>query len=147
MSWIHVNHSALNEIDIFAFVNLKDDTVLRGRLFTTHEGVKGIALMDTNGAVYASQELPAWTYSSTEENVFAEVMKGLEALPGGDIQNIVFNIERGNYSPEHLSALAMRALKSAIVTPKCVILKYVPDLSLSAQDMESFIFTSELKQY
>lgn len=147
MGWVNVSSMDLNEHDIFAFVNIEEDTVLKGRLFTGSDGNKWISLMENNGSIYDCRILPSWTYSSTAEDVLSAVMKEFERLPGSDMQNRVFNTERRNFTAEQMHKLAIAACDAAIKNPTCVILMYVPDLSLTMNDMESFILTSELKKY
>lgn len=147
MSWVNVNSIELNEQDIFAFVNLTNNTVLKGRLFSASDGYKWISLMDDSGVIYNVMQLPQWVYSNTADDVLTAVMREFEKLPGGDIKNKVFNAERKNYTAQQLESLAIAAYQAAIKKPECVILKYVPDLKLTLEDMDAFIFTSELDQY
>ena len=147
MGWINVNSIELNEQDIFAFVNLVENIAIKGRLFSSSDGKKWISLMNDNGEIYDVMQLPHWAYKNTSDDVMAAVMREFEKLPGGDIKNIVFNAERMNYTPEQLQQLAIAAYQAAIKKPECVILKYTPNLKLTLEDMGSFIFSSELKQY
>ncbi|MFS8319946.1 hypothetical protein ACMG5I_03350 [Escherichia coli] len=147
MCWVNVNSIELNEKDIFAFVNLTNNTVLKGRLFSASDGYKWISLMDDCGVIYNAMQLPQWVYSNTSDDVLAAVMREFEKLPGGDMKNKVFNAERHNYTAQQLESLAIAAYQAAIKKPECVILKYVPDLKLTLEDMDAFIFTSELEQY
>jgi hypothetical protein len=147
MGWVNVNSIELNEQDIFAFVNLVENIAIKGRLFTSAHGEKWISVMNDNGVIHDVTKLPVWAYKNTSDDVMAAVMREFENLPGGDMSNIVFNAERMNYTPEQLQSLAIAAYQAAIKKPQCVILKYTPDLKLTLEDMDSFIFSSELKQY
>ncbi|USL83879.1 hypothetical protein A4_212 [Escherichia phage A4] len=142
--WVNVNSTELNEIDIFAFVNLETDTFVRGRLFMSSACVRSIAVMDELGQVIECLPLPAWAYSSTEEDVMQKIFEGINKLPGADVKNKIFNIENKNYSADVLRPLVDSVLQAALAKPKCIILKYIPELSLTKEDMKGFIFSSEL---
>lgn len=140
MSWIHVKSTELNQHDYFAFVNLKDSLVVKGRLFTSSAGIKSICAMNDEGEVYDLIELPKWCTEEPEDSIIRTIFEEIARLPGGDVYNKVHNINNGNYSAEQLFNLADAVVKKAIEKPALVILKYVPDLSLTMEDMNNFIF-------
>lgn len=140
MSWINVSRDDLNEMDIFAFVNLKEDILVKGRLFTAADLTKCILAMNDTGAVTEAVPLPEWALYSLEEDILHSIFEEIAKLPGADLQNKSFNIKNGNYTPEQVSSVAYAVLNSVVETPTVVILKYVPDLVLSKEDMKEFIF-------
>jgi hypothetical protein len=138
--WTNVGSTELNEHDIFAFVNMQSDTVLKGRLVTLSDLSRGLIQMDSTGACVDVINLPEWCTVQPEEIITRMLFESLGKLPGSDMKNKVHNLQNGNYTDEQLGEVMQDVVKVALVKPTCVILKYIPDLSLSKEDMKNFCY-------
>ncbi|AZU98414.1 hypothetical protein ENKO_462 [Klebsiella phage fENko-Kae01] len=140
MSWKHVDRAELNQFDIFAFVNLKQNVVMKGRVFTGSDLVTKVLVMDSEGEIQGVLDLPDWAYYSTEDAMLKAFYEEVGALPGGDFKNKVWNMTHNNYRMEQLSAMIQRLTDIAFETPEAIILKYVPDLTITDSMLEQFKF-------
>lgn len=143
MSWVNVSYAELNNFDIFAFVNMKDRIRHTGRIFNKCDGQKGLMRLHDNGEFDKLMDIPDWAKSTIEEDVMRVLYEAMADLPGSDLYNKTFNIEHENYTPEQLYDAALSVLKAAIEPPTCIILKYIPNLSLTEDMLSQFILTKD----
>jgi len=140
MAWIHVDRADVNNVDIFAFVNLKQSVIIKGRVTISPDLKTSVLVMDSAGGIRGTVELPEWAFFSTEDALAKAFYEEVDALPGADYKNKVWNMKHSNYKPEQLSKLIERVTSIAFDKPEAVILKYVPDLSIDDSMFEQFEF-------
>lgn len=140
MAWVHVNMADVNSVDIFAFVNLKENVLMKGRVVVGSDLTTQVLVMCDQGEIQGMVPLPQWAYYSKEEAMLKAFYEGVDNLPGADFQNKVWNVTNGNYDPKHYEPMIDKLSNIAFETPEAVILKYVPDLSICDEMFEQFKF-------
>lgn len=140
MSWIHVNRADINNVDIFAFVNLKEKVHMKGRVVVGSDLSTQVLVMCDKGEIQGTVPIPQWVYYSKEDTLLKTFYDEVSKLPGGDYQNKVWNMQHNNYNPEQLEAIMTALTDIAFEAPEAVILKYVPDLTITDEMFENFRF-------
>lgn len=140
MAWIHVDRADVNNVDIFAFVNLEQDVVIKGRVVVGSDLTTQVLVMCDQGEIQGMVALPQWAYYSTQEALLKAFYEEVSKMPGGDFKNKVWNMKHKNFTPEQYESMIERLSGIAFETPKAIILKYVPDLSISDSLFEEFKF-------
>jgi|AGFT01.1.fsa_nt_gi hypothetical protein len=140
MAWVHVDRADVNNVDIFAFINLEQNVVMKGRVVVGSDLTTKVLVMCDSGEIQGMVPLPQWAYYSTQEALLKAFYEEVGKMPGADFQNKIWNMKHKNFTPEQYEKLLERLSDIAFETPKAIILKYVPDLSLSDEMLENFKF-------
>lgn len=140
MAWVHVNMAEVNNVDIFAFVNLKENFLMKGRVVVGSDLTTQVLVMCDQGQIQGMFPLPQWAYYSKEDALLKTFYEEVGKLPGGDFKNKVWNVTHQNYSPEDFENMVNKLADVAFETPEAVILKYVPDLTITDDMFEQFVF-------
>lgn len=140
MAWIHVNMADVNNVDIFAFVNLKENVLMKGRVVVGSDLTTQVLVMCDQGEIQGMVPLPQWAYYSKEEAMLKAFYEGVDKLPGADFKNKIWNVTNSNYDPKHYESMIGKLADIAFEQPEAVILKYVPDLSINDEMFEQFKF-------
>lgn len=138
MSWKQVNFSDVNTFDIFSFVNLKQNLIITGRVVTAFDSMVKIAVMSTDGVVRGMVDMPSWAKESTGDTVLKALYEAVDALPGSDITNKMWNVQQGNCSTAQLQDVIAVVSEKAFSKPECVILKFIPNLEITDAMLEKF---------
>lgn len=140
MGWTHVDRADVNNVDIFSFINLKSNVVITGRVNVGSDLKTQVLVMDNTGVIQGVIPLPDWAFYSTEDALLKAFYEEVDAMPGGDYQNKIWSMMNGKYSPELYCKMVARLSTIAFETPEAVILKYVPDLTITDDMLEQFQF-------
>lgn len=140
MAWVHVSRADVNSVDIFAFVNLKENVLMKGRVVVGSDLVTKVLVMCDKGEIQGLVPLPDWAYYSKEDSMLKAFYEEVGSLPGGDFKNKVWNVKNNNYTPEQLEKLYTAISSIAFEAPEAVILKYIPDLTITDEMFENFRF-------
>lgn len=140
MAWVHVNMADVNNVDIFAFVNLKESVLMKGRVVVGSDLTTQVLVMCDQGQIQGMVPLPQWAWYSKEDAILKAFYEGVDKLPGADFQNKIWNVTHGNYDPVHYEKMISKMADVAFETPEAVILKYVPDLTITDDMFEQFKF-------
>ena len=73
MAWIHVDRSEVNNIDIFAFVNLKEGVTIKGRVVVGSDLNEQVLVMCEKGEFQGIIQVPSWNFFSKMEVVLKTV--------------------------------------------------------------------------
>lgn len=140
MAWVHVNMADVNNVDIFAFVNLKENVLMKGRVVVGSDLTTQVLVMCDEGQIQGMVQLPKWAWYSKEDALLKTFYEEVSNLPGGDFENKVWNMQNNNYNPAQLEKMIAALAGIAFETPEAVILKYVPDLTITDDMFEQFQF-------
>lgn len=138
--WINVSSTELNHVDIFAFVNMQTEEVVKGRIVEQSDGTRAVLALNNSGEAIQLVQYPEWAIIQHEEIVMRMMFEALGKLPGGDMANKLHNIQHGNYSDEQIGTVMQDVIKVCTTMPNVVILKYVPDLTITKSMMKNFEF-------
>ena len=67
MAWIHVDRLEVNNIDIFAFVNLKESVTIKGRVVVGSDLTEKVLVMCEKGECQGIIPVPSWNFFSKLE--------------------------------------------------------------------------------
>lgn len=132
MSWIHVNGADVNNVDIFAFVNLKENLVLKGRVVVGSDLKTKVLVMCDKGEIQGMFPLPQWAYYSKENAMLKTLYEEIHNMSSGD-----FNMN--TLTPKDYENMASKLVDVIVETPEAVILKYVPDLTITDELLDQFV--------
>lgn len=140
MAWIHVDRTNVNNVDIFAFVNLKENIIIKGRVVVGSDLKTKVLVMCSDGKIQGMVDLPQWAYYSLEDKVLRALYEEVGKLTGGDLKNKVWDVNHKNYTPRDYENLLNKLTEIVFETPEAVILKYQPDLTITDDIFEEFQF-------